>query len=198
MIQRIRELNLVAGSPGGGKSTFTGGYVKSYPENAIVCKHISAIDDGAFKFLPEKTTSNWRQGVAPGQPAKCKIAIEQETYLEFLRWIIANFRNGVLVIDDATIFERDRLTKEMNKLVTMRRFYGIDIWLVYHGLTLLPIEQFIFANHIILFNTNDELQYKRNKIPQFDSIQKAVLQARTNFQSSDQRIKYEPAIVKLY
>lgn len=196
-MERQRFFNLVAGSPGAGKSTFTAEFVKKYAENALVYKHITNIDDRAFSFLPEKTTSNWRQGAHPGAPVKCKIAGLQEDYIGFLKWVVSSYRNGLLIIDDATIFERDRLSKEMNFLVSMRRQIGVDLWLVYHGLSLLPIEQFVFVNNIIIFNCNDNIDYKANKMPQFQALKTAVSTARANFQSTDPRIKHTPAIVRL-
>lgn len=193
-----RQFNIATGSPGAGKSSFVAKYVKAYSENAIVYKHIANLDDKAFSFLTAKTKENWRQGIAPGAKAKCKFAGKQDEYKDFLKWVIGGgLRNGLLCIDDATIFERDRLSKEMNELVTMRRHYGLDIFLVYHGLSLLPIEQFIFCNHIIIFNTNDNIQYKANKLPCFEDLKKAISEARENFKSNDAKNKYRPAIVKL-
>jgi hypothetical protein len=192
---RERRFNIIVGSPGSGKSTFTANLIKKAADNTIVYKHIANIDDPAFTFLNQKTVSSWRQGAAPGTKVQCKIAGRQEDYAEFLKWVIGNFRNGMIVIDDATLFERDRLSKGMNELVTMRRHYGIDIILIYHGLTALPIEQFIFLNNIILFNTNDNFKYKNNKLPQMAALNSAVNLARLNY--SKPATKYTPAIVKL-
>ncbi len=192
------QFNLIVGSPGAGKSTFVAGYVKRYNQSAIVYKHLANIDDQAFAFLTTKTKESWRQGAAPGQAVKCKFAGRQEEYPGFLQWVMTGgFRNGLLVVDDATIFERDRLTKEMNELVAMRRHYGISIWLVYHGLSLLPIEQFIFCNRIVLFNTNDNIKYKAAKMPRFTELQQGIAQARANFQGGNPRLKHTPVVVKL-
>lgn len=193
---RERRFNIVVGSPGSGKSTFTAELIKKTPGNAIVYKHIANIDDPAFSFLTEKNADNWRQGAAPGAGVKCKFAGRQEDYRGFLQWVIRNYRNGMIVVDDATLFERDRLTREMQDIVTMRRHYGLDIILIYHGLTALPIDQFPFLNNIVLFNTNDNFQYKANKLPQIENLNKAVFLARQNHRNA--KTKYTPAIVKFY
>jgi ABC-type oligopeptide transport system ATPase subunit len=195
---RQRFFYMIVGAPGSGKSTLCATMIKQYPGNVIVYKHTANIDDKAFSFLTEKTVSNWRQGAKPGEAVKCKMAGVQKDYKAFLKWIIANYRNGLLVIDDTTIFERDRLTEFMNDLVTMRRHYGIDIILIYHGLTLLPIEQFIFCNKLVIFNTVDNIDYKANKLPQKEALDKAIQQARYNYNSKTGLLKYTPAIVNLY
>lgn len=192
---RERKFDIVSGAPGSGKSTFLSKLVNAYPQNVIVYKHLANIDDKAFSALTAKTTSNFKQGAAPGAFVKCKIAGTQEDYPAFLQWIKRSYRNGLLIIDDCTIFERDRLSKTMNELVTMRRHYGIDIILVYHGLSLLPIEQFIFINNLVLFKTSDNFIYKANKIPNIENIKRYVLQANKNARTKE--LQYTPVIYKI-
>lgn len=196
---RERQFNCVVGQRGSGKSTLVAKLAKNYNGNVCVVKHPTNIEDNAFSFLAQKTQTSWRQGVAPNQPAKFKISVETgQEYKELITWIInGNFRNGMLVIDDATIFERDRMSIELNKLVTMCRHLGIDLYLVYHGLTLFPIEQYIFLNYLIIFNTNDNVDYKKNKIPEFTKVKAAVLKARNNFLSNDPSKKYSPVVLKI-
>jgi hypothetical protein len=192
---RERRFNIIVGSPGSGKSTFTSNIIKTVNDNVIVYKHLANIDDPAFSFLSVKTQSSWRQGAAPNAVVKCKFAGRQENYADFLKWVISDFRNGMIVVDDATLFEKDRLSKGMNELVTMRRHYGIDIFLIYHGLTALPIDQFPFLNNVILFNTNDNFKYKNNKLPYMNDLTNAVHQARQNYLNP--KTKYNPEIVRL-
>lgn len=192
---RERQFNIIVGAPGSGKSTFTANVCNKLPENVIIYKHIANIDDKAFAAFPVKTMDNWRQGAKPGHPVKCKFAGQESDYRPFLQWVKNNYRNGALIIDDCTIFERDRLTLEMNHLVTMRRHYGIDIYLIYHGLSLLPIEQFIFLNKLVIFNTTDNFQYKIKKIPNVENINHAVNQARLNRQN--EKTRFTPVIVKI-
>lgn len=189
---------LVVGATGCGKSTWLANRVRKYQGNAIVYKHMSNADDAAFSFLNIKTTTSWRQGATPGEAVKCKITgMETKEYIEFLRWVKANYRNGMLVIDDATIFERDRLSAEMNYLLTMKRHLGLDIFLVYHGLTLLPIEQFILCRYIILFNTTDNVRYKVSRLPCYPTMIAGIQKARENYKSSSTKVKYSPVVVKV-
>ena len=93
---RERRFNIIVGSPGAGKSTFTANLVKSYSENVIVYKHIANIDDKAFNFLTEKNKSNFRQGATPGAPVQCKFAGRQEDYKDFLIWVIYKMKQQSL------------------------------------------------------------------------------------------------------
>lgn len=207
MEKRERRFFLVVGSPGSGKSTYVANLVKAYKNgNVCVFKHTSNYDDPALSFLSIKTERNWRQGAAPTQPVKFRMVGDEESYTHFLNWLISGdsnkFRNGLLVVDDCTLFERDRITKQMKQLVTMRRHagYRLDICLVYHGLTYLPIDQFTFVNTVVMFNTTDKINYKASRIP-LDELIKGVEQAKKNNEqgkkNKDKKLQYKPEIIKL-
>jgi predicted kinase len=193
---RLRHFNAVTGVTGSGKSTFCANVIKAYPQNVIVLKHIANINDPAFLFLPEKTTENFAKNKIEGKAIKCKISVyDKEQYKVILAWIEKNFANGLVLVDDATVFERDRLTLKMIDLVSLRRHLGIDIYLVYHGLSMFPIDQYIFLDYLILFNTSDSINYKKNKIEKIQQVTAAVLQARANYASNDITTKYRPVII---
>ncbi len=195
---RLREFNVCVGVTGSGKSSWLARLIRAYQQNVIVLKHTSNIDDPAFSFLPHKTTFNFRQGAASHEPVQCKMTCKgKKDYKLFMQWVLQHYRNGLLIIDDAIIFEKDRMTDELLELVTLRRFYGVDVWQVYHGLSLFPIDQFVFLDHVILFNTSDKLEYKKNKIPCFDQLEAARTQARNNYNHTDPAIKYRPVILNL-
>ncbi len=193
-----RKFDLIVGAPRSGKTTWTVRPIKLYKQNVIIVKHTSNIGDATHSFLPQKTTSNFRQGAAPGAFVKCKMAFaDKKEYLPFLDWVRTRYRNGLLIIDDATIFERDRLSLPMTDIVSMRRHYGIDVMLIYHGFALMPIDQFVFANNIFIFNTNDNVEYKKSKIPQFKRIEAARNQAKQNYQHTNPKIKFSPVRVDI-
>lgn len=187
---------LVVGATGCGKSTWLATLCKKSKCNVIVYKHLATIDDNAFDFLKLENIKNFK--IQPGIYKKCKMGgYNHHQYIEFLEFVKKNYRNGILIIDDATIFERDRLSVEMNFLLTMKRHLGLDIFLVYHGLTLLPIEQFLLCKQIILFNTTDSLKYKASRLPKYEALVKGINLARANFRNQNIKIKYSPIIVNL-
>lgn len=188
---------VVAGTRGTGKSTFVADQVKNEPGNVIVLKHASNIDDKAFSFLTLKNMNNWRQGAAPTQPVKCKFtAVTRKDYSTFIDWVYGgNFQNGLLVIDDALLFERGRTSDTFMNLLVMGRHYKIDIVIVYHGLTHVPIDTFAVINYIILFNTMDNFWYKKDRISKFNELLQAHEQVKQNRMKKD--TFYTPVIVDM-
>lgn len=190
------ECTIVTGATGSGKSTWISKFVDQYKRNVIVFKHYVNIDDKAFSQLTEKNTSNYRQGVKPGEIVKCKMAgRDLQDFQEFLKWCDNNFRHGLIVIDDSLLFERDRPSKRFLDFLIMKRHYAMNIFVVYHGLSAIPIEIFTYANKIVLFNTTDNTRYKKNKISNYDALQKGIAMARANRQNP--ATQYRPVIVKL-
>lgn len=195
---RQRQFNIVVGVKRAGKSTFLANkVVKPYQGNVIVLKHLANINDPAFEFLPEKTKENWRQGAKPGTPVKCKFGIMEDNYAEHIIWAKEHYKNGLFIVDDCTIFEDAKLSRNMRFFAAMCRHVGIDLWLVYHGMTKLPIEQFVFVDHFIVFNTTDNILRKKNTISEYQQFEKAIKQAKQNYSHTDPKIKYKPAIIKM-
>lgn len=191
---RQPAFNLLIGSPGCGKSTYVSKILRAADRNVCLVKMPQNIDDKAFDWLTEKTLSSWRQGNAPGAPAKFKVAADEDEYKDILQWVMKDFRNGIFVVDDCSMYEENQISKPLKKIIGMRRHIGVDVYLIYHGLTNCPIGQYSFANHVIMFNTADEAGYKANKIPHAARLFRAIDQARQNFQGGS----YEPVITKLY
>lgn len=190
------ELTIIVGATGSGKSTWMADFAKRYKRNFIAYKHYVNIDDKAFAFLTEKTMSNYRQGVKPGEIVKCKIAgRDEKDFLSFLDWCDTDFRHGLVAIDDSILFERDRPSKKFLNFLVMKRHYAMNIFVVYHSLSAIPIEMFTYANKIVLFNTTDNTRYKKNKISNYDALQKGIAMARAN--RLNPATRYKPVIVKL-
>ena len=193
-----RLFDLIVGAPKSGKSTFAAKVIKQYKQNVIIVKHTSNINDDTHAFLTEKTMDNWRQGAAPGQFVKCKMAFDEKSdYLPFLEWVKQHYRYGLLIIDDATIFEDYKMSKPLKNIVSMRRHYKLSVVLIYHGFMACPIDQFIFANRLIIFNCNDNITRKKDRIPKFTQVERAIEMSKRNYMSANPKVKYRPTIVDI-
>lgn len=187
---REAQYNMIIGAPGYGKSTWTAGKLKQGPrKNIIVYKTDLNIDDAAFKdFKQIRRINDYGGGYA-------KISDLDIDYKDLLKIVTERFRNGALVVDDAGFFESHNITDEFKQLLRMRRHMGLDLYYIYHGLSDAPIQHFPFVNHIVLFHTVDNAQYKAGKLPGG---------GKTFFEAQDRlkRLvaaghKYQPVIIKL-
>lgn len=161
---RERQFNILVGAPGFGKSTKGAEIVsRTHDKNAIIYKMLLNIDDKAFAKFPHVQLKNYKGG-------KVKIDDLQIKYSDMVKAVTRDFRNGMFVVDDAGNYERNIISEELNRLVSMRRHIGVDVLLIYHGLSFLPIQQFPFINNIILFHTTDNPSYKGGKIPEMEKL----------------------------
>lgn len=164
---RERQFNIIVGAPGHGKSTTAAKLFEAGKDaNGIIYKMFLNIDDKAFKKYRHVPFDKYTGG-------KVKISDMDVKYKDFLKGVLRSFRNGHVMIDDAGNYERDIISDELNKLVSMRRHMGVDVTMIYHGLSFLPIQQFPFINHIILFHTTDNFSYKAGKLPDIKKLEKA-------------------------
>lgn len=76
--------------------------------------------------------------------------------------IIANYRNGLLVLDDARVYVRAQATQRMTTLQIRRRQFGLDIFSMFHGLTQVPPIYFTFCTNLFLWYTQDNIK-RRNE-----------------------------------
>lgn len=88
------------------------------------------------------------------------------------------FKNGVLVMDDAKFYARSR-DEEMNKLYIRARQNNLDVLFICHGLSEIPPSLITYTTKIVLFNTVDEWQRLKSKIPNAPYFERIVNEIRT-------------------
>jgi GTPase SAR1 family protein len=185
---REAAVNLVVGAKGYGKSTWLKNHLAKHPKrNQLVYKNAGRISDPAFSSFPLVPFYSYRGG-------RAKISDFDVEYREFIDQVYKHFKNGVVVVDDASFYEQDNITPELKRLIVMNRGPAIDVYLVFHGLSDVPIKLFSYINNIILFHTTDSFTYKKSKIPEMRDLQDAA-----DHQAEEVRRKgkyIEPVVVK--
>ena len=149
---RKTQLNLVVGINGTGKTTFL--------REKIVRQHKALIltpDPMEWRHLPEvRTATEIRMMQGPAR------VIYQGP--ETLETIKGSFFGGILVLDDAMAYLTEQTPSTMQYLYIRRRQYGIDIYIVAHGLRQLPPKCFTFGSFLFLFATTENFSTRKREL----------------------------------
>jgi len=152
-MKRKAELVLVVGINGSGKTTFI--------KNEIVAKSKKTL-------IVTPDFQEWKHLRLISTPAEiynlkgCARIIYEGT--ETLEMIKGNFYGGNLLLDDAMSYLDQQTPKMMNYLYIRRRQFGIDLFIVAHGLRQLPPKCFTFASWLILFDTVENFEVRKKEL----------------------------------
>jgi ABC-type sugar transport system ATPase subunit len=174
-MKRKTELTLIVGVNGTGKSTFIANTILQPGKKGLV-----VTPDGAeWRQLPLITEEQVR--TLNGQ---ARIIYEGPQTLEAIK---NNYFGGVLVLDDAMAYLNEQTPAMLQYLYIRRRQFGIDLYLVAHGLRQIPPKCFTFCSYIILFNTVENFaSRKRDVYPElFEKIIKTQEAIKKKVEAGD-------------
>ena len=179
MSDEIREafLMLIMGTNNTGKTTFATKLVSA------------AVSVNQPVLIVVKDTFEWPQAdwVHPKFPHRIQnyVGIRKIIYFKGLLEIIDNyFFNGMLIFDDCKSYLKTQ--KDFNSLETFlqrRRQKSIDVLVIGHGFTQIPVNFFTYATHYVLFRTRENINRRRESLPEFDFWLEA--QERVNSRAID-------------
>ena len=70
-----------------------------------------------------------------------------------MKGVYDHFRDGILVIDDARLYAKYKLADEMIDIITMKRHMRVDVFFLYHGLRVVPVQCYDYVDNIIIGGT---------------------------------------------
>ncbi|MDR3046196.1 MAG: hypothetical protein LBU51_01095 [Bacteroidales bacterium] len=152
MMNRKTELNLIVGVNGSGKTTFIDQQIVSNSEKSLVVTP----DDMEWKNLPEIPLSEIRTFTGNG-----KIIYRGPDTIEYIK---KNYSGGNLIMDDAMAYLNHQTPDTMRYIYIRRRHFGIDVYIVAHGLRQVPPQCFTFSSWLILFNSVENFRNRKNEI----------------------------------
>lgn len=139
---------------------------QSSQKNALIyCEDID-LDTEAWAPFPLVDFKKYSGG-------KRKVCAQDIDYKIFLELVAKYYRNGIVVIDEGRLHESYKLSAEMIRIVSIMRKIGVDLYINYHGLRGLPVEQFHYVNNVVLFHTTDNFKSKQHSIPEMAALQDA-------------------------
>lgn len=164
---RAAKLIIILGFNGTGKTTL----LKKIVSNEIKKKDSKVLvvtpDDSEWIDLPYNHLENSKNFNFTG--ANRTIYNEFET----LQKIQAFYRKGMLILDDCRAYLKANTKMSIHNLLIRRRQKMIDIIAVGHGFTEVPPRFFTFASEIILFQTKDNIQKRKDVIKDFGRMELA-------------------------
>lgn len=151
-MRRKAELNLIVGINGTGKTTFL--------EKEIVQKSSKALivtpDNAEWRNVPEIQRDEFLDFTG----ARRIIYEGPET----IKMIKEFYHGGVLILDDAMAYLNEQTPDVLQYLYIRRRQFGIDLYIVAHGLRQLPPKVFTFSSWLILFNSIENFTSRKKDL----------------------------------
>ncbi len=169
MEQRIRNLTVILGTNGTGKTSFLKKMISEMTKGGIRTLLVTP-DDIEYPNLREWELKKTSEFTFPG--VRKHIFEPKHTF----KAISDNYRRGNLVFDDCRDYIPANLEKEdkFRRLLIRRRQKEIDVFLVAHGFTEIPPKVFAFVNKYVLFKTTDDVSKRKNDIRNYEAVEQAV------------------------
>ena len=174
---------IVLGTNGTGKTTFV---------KKLVISELKKKDSHILIVVPDDMEWNSVEFVHPKFPERIEryVGARKIIYYPGLLDIIRDrFRDGMVVFDDCRAYFTAALDQDLHSLLIRRRQQMIDIVAVGHGFSEVPPKMFTFSTHIVLFNTLDNIQGRKNVIRNFEEMKAA--QTRINAKALDNAHYFE-------
>jgi|TARA_R110002020_G_scaffold301894_5_gene517330 hypothetical protein len=158
MVKRQSVFFILCGTNGTGKTTLLRQLVNTD-------KKLLVIDPDGMEWNDLTEIDITRVGeVQDGK--KARVISPSADDLEYLK----EFEDGNLVLDDCRYYVKSRIEESIRQTLVRRRQKGIDVYAVGHSLTEIPPTFWVFATHIILFKTKDNVSRLRQNIPNYKEM----------------------------
>jgi GTPase SAR1 family protein len=150
---------IIIGTNGTGKTTFLRELLESSPRRTL------AVDPDGMEWddyttIPIERTGDLKDG------AKARVIAPQGAEFQYLMDLV----NANLILDDCRYYVKPMIEGEIRKTLVRRRQRALDIFAVAHSFNEIPPTFWVFATHIVLFKTTDNLARKKENMPRFEQI----------------------------
>ncbi|MCH2045582.1 MAG: hypothetical protein MK212_15805 [Saprospiraceae bacterium] len=166
------------------------------PSNAFAAKgafpgyEIITLEELYFGKTMQGEDYQWQRGIMRIQEDKTNKKFAEE----FIDYVIEEFRNGLIIIDEATALMKDKPTNQHTKLLSEHTNWKVDVMMIFHGLRYVPKRLRGMFWHYYLFKTDEEFEGSKElggmNFPRPTDFYTAWLKAQRAPQYEDRIMQY--------
>lgn len=164
---RINKVSLVLGRRGTGKTYYIKKVIRSFLVRMLKVLVVDTLDHPSYAGVKTIQPS----GIARMRAGDCCRCWGSDT--DGILAACEDFKNGLLVIEDATKFIEGRLQDSVKRLVYDSKQKNVDIIFIFHGFVACPPALFRICDNILMFKTGDTPDVRKNDLPAFEEVVKA-------------------------
>jgi ABC-type dipeptide/oligopeptide/nickel transport system ATPase component len=178
----------VIGEPGSGKSSFVKKIAEEYKGKVIV--FMMQYNEVFSDYHQIKKTDIDSGNIKEKNFLFDPMELDSDKILESLRKF-----EGLIIFDDAFYHQDHRITDEFKRLLIARRQLNQDQISVWHGLSYIPKQTWIYLSHLVMFRTGDSDSGLKN-IPEImiPEIKKNL--SLVSSKKRPEKLRYVPQVVK--
>lgn len=181
--KRKQISTLFSGAKGCGKTTLLMKFVKNYINYGNVCFVYNGAGEEKIEMFPTEKIENFLT------TDKKIFKLNYHSGINFFgRLDLATRSKGIskktlIIFDDGMCFIKLK-DFDFENILRSQRQRNLDLIFVTHGISEIPAQFWGFFNSMVLFRTTDNIQRSRNKIPNFDDMEKYVNYVNTNSETN--------------
>ena len=181
LTENPHKVILITGRKRSGKTQFSNALIKAATnKTALVYQS------------PRDTTFNYLPLIADAKKYIGQRGRTSEIFVEYEDFLLMAYKakNSIILIDDFTGYEADRISMNFRRLLSRNRHAGNTIIIVTHSLSDTPKRLFNLLDMIILFKTNENMISNLNRLPEFEQLNNAVNKLKS-------KPEYKPEFIAL-
>ena len=182
-------LTVIVGATNSGKTTLTEQLIMHRKRVLAITPHFKEWED--FENINPQNKAFWKFNGTKRVQAYTNVI----KHLNGNKSIIENknknentdyFRNGVFIFDDSRMYVNARVEDDLYQILQSRDQRKTDIFVVAHGLTVVPPMFFLYVDKFIMFRTQDNLKKRKNDLIWYNEL--VELQQNVNKIATDKKL----------
>lgn len=183
-IQAYARFNVWCGTNGTGKSTKVATMIERTKfKNVLVLLESVDVGNAPWDKLPLATLTG-KNAYAGGRACIDADTVHIPTFFE---QVAHKYRDGLLVLDEAGMYTHELILPggepipALKELLKQRRKYNVEVNMIYHSASEVPVRLFKWVNNVILFHQTDKFAHKGGVIPMIEQLNEAKERIRKKF-----------------